>query len=246
MKRNLILYITKINLEIFKMDIIYALGYLMLVLIATFVLFSFVGVLFVFIFRKKNKLFVSRTLLVFFRSFQIPIKYFMSFLGLESVSLDIMLVEMENKLYKKAFLGVPHEKRAVFLPHCLRHPQCPAKLSPEGIQCVNCGKCGIGEIKKEVEKRRIHVFIVPGSSFIKRMIRKYKPDAVVGVGCPMEVKEGMEMMAQIELPAQAVVLLRDGCMNTRVNVEELMQTIVQPEEFDLTRAEEISAKWEGN
>ena len=61
------------------------------------------------------------------------------------------------------------------MPQCLRSVQCPAKLTPEGIMCIDCGRCGIGEAKRYAEGMGYKFFVVPGSSFIKRIIKKYRP-----------------------------------------------------------------------
>ena len=41
---------------------------------------------------------------------------------------------------------------------------------------------------------------LPGSSFIKRMVKKYRPQAIIGVGCLSEVKEGIDMADKLGLP----------------------------------------------
>ncbi|MBM3309170.1 MAG: DUF116 domain-containing protein [Candidatus Altiarchaeales archaeon] len=159
---------------------------------------------------------------------------------------DQMLVQIRNSLYSEAYRKTVYSKRAIFLPQCLRSPNCPAKLTPEGIKCVECGQCGIGEVKKIAESLRYLFFVVPGGSFVKRMVKKYNPEAILGVGCPMEVKEGTAMMASVGLPVQGVTLLKDGCVDTRVNVKELLERIRLGEskkEVDLEEVEKVSKKW---
>jgi hypothetical protein len=60
-------------------------------------------------------------------------------------------------------------------------------------------------------------FVVPGASFIKRMVKKYNPRAILGVGCLQELKEGGEMCEKMKIPAQGIVLLKDGCVSTHLN-----------------------------
>ena len=52
-----------------------------------------------------------------------------------------------------------------------------------------------------------------GSTFIKRMV-KYHLQAIIGVGCLMEVKEGIDMADRIGLIAIGVVNFKDGCVET--------------------------------
>ena len=67
------------------------------------------------------------------------------------------------------------------------------------------------------------VFSVPGSSFIKRMVKKYRPKAIIGVGCLAEVKEGLEMSDKLGLVSMGVVTLKDGCVETLVNWEDVLE-----------------------
>ncbi|MGM5487374.1 MAG: DUF116 domain-containing protein [Nanobdellota archaeon] len=126
-----------------------------------------------------------------------------------------------NQYSRKKFKATPFSNRAVFLPQCLRHTDCPARLGTEGIQCVKCGRCGIGSYVKKAENY-VYVFVVPGSSFIKRMVRKYNPHAILGVGCLMEVREGLELMASLKIPGQGVVLADDGCVGTHVAWDDVL------------------------
>jgi len=52
---------------------------------------------------------------------------------------------------------------------------------------------------KKCESIGYKVFIVPGSSFIKRLVRNYKPNAILGVGCITEIKAGLEMCEKLNL-----------------------------------------------
>jgi hypothetical protein len=179
----------------------------------------------VIVFRRTRKVFIPRLTLFLLSFLEAPIKYSLWIFRVDESVIDHMLIQIRNMLYSEAYAKTPFSKRAVFLPQCLRSPNCPAKLTPEGIKCVQCGQCGISEVKKISESLGYMFFIVPGSSFIKRMIKKYRPEALLGVGCPMEVKEGTAMMSSIGIPAQGVMLLKDGCVGTRVNVKDLLAKI---------------------
>ena len=136
-------------------------------------------------------------------------------------------VRLRNYINTKKFLNTPYEKRFIFIPQCLRSVQCPAKLTPEGIMCVNCGRCGIGEAKKYAEGMGYKLFIVPGSSFIKRIIKKYRPGAIVGVGCHMEIKEGLDLCHSHGIPARGVPLSTSGCVATSIDWEAFYEAIAE-------------------
>ena len=143
--------------------------------------------------------------------------------GIEDKEFLRILVTLQNTLNRKAFMAIPVSERAIFLPQCLRAKACPAHLEEEGLKCRSCGLCEIGVAKPRLQELGYKFFIVPGSSFIKRMVKRYRPRAIIGVGCLMEVKEGTEMAGQINLISMGVVTSRDGCVETAVNWEEVYE-----------------------
>jgi uncharacterized protein len=143
--------------------------------------------------------------------------------GIEDKEFLRIMVMLQNTLNRKAFTAVPVRDRAVFLPQCLRAAACPAHLHEEGLKCRSCGLCGVGGNKKILEELGYKFFIVPGSSFIKRMVKRYRPKAIIGIGCLMEVKEGTEMAGQMNLISMGIVTSRDGCVETAVNWEEVYE-----------------------
>ncbi len=138
-------------------------------------------------------------------------------LGLEDREIISFFIKLHNTMNKNAFEKVPPAGRAVFLPQCLRSSRCPAHLTPEGLMCRNCGQCPIGKSHLVLERLGYRVFVVPGSSFIKRMVKKYRPGAIIGVGCLTEVKEGIDMADKMGLAVMGVVTEKEGCVETLVN-----------------------------
>jgi hypothetical protein len=139
-------------------------------------------------------------------------------------------IRLHNQLNKERFSKLPMKDRMVFLPQCLRSTDCPSNLSTEGLVCKRCMRCSIGRAIDELEGYGCKVSIVPGSTFIKRLVKKYRPKGIVGVGCLMEIKEGLEMTDRMDLPAMGVVTLKDGCIETVVDWPTLIEVAtVRPE-----------------
>ena len=95
----------------------------------------------------------------------------------------------------KEFRDIPANQKVIFLPQCLRSLDCKAKTTEDGVICINCGKCSIGPFKKEAESFGYKVFIAPGSSLVKNIVKKFKKDfksqpadIKVGVGPGIEKK----------------------------------------------------------
>ncbi|MEM2924290.1 MAG: DUF116 domain-containing protein [Methanocellales archaeon] len=154
-----------------------------------------------------------------------PIRAIFRLVGTDDAIVDYVCIDIINLINLKPYRVIPRNKKAIFLPQCLRSIECPAKLSPEGIQCIGCGKCKIKDAKEEAEKLGYRVFIVPGSSFIKRMISKYKPSAILGVGCVEEVRDGLDMCNKYKIPAQGIVLDEAGCIATKLNWEKFYKML---------------------
>jgi len=147
-------------------------------------------------------------------------------IGLEDREMLSFFIKIHNTMNEPEFMRIPVAERAVFMPQCLRSSQCPAHLTPEGLKCRNCGQCTVGEARLLLERLGYRIFIVPGSSFIKRMVKKYRPKAIIGVGCLAEVKEGIDMADKMGLVVMGIVTLKEGCVETIVNWADLYEVAV--------------------
>jgi hypothetical protein len=153
-------------------------------------------------------------------------KAFFRLLGLEDREMLTFLIKLHNAMTAAEFTRIPVSERAIFMPQCLRSSRCPAHLTPEGLKCRSCGQCTIGEFRLILEKMGYRIFIVPGSSFIKRMVKKYHPKAIIGVGCLSEVKEGIDMADKMGLVVIGVVTLKEGCVETLVNWSDILEVAI--------------------
>jgi hypothetical protein len=216
---------------------------------------SLLGVILTLIYRRSRTILIPNITLFIMGFLEAPVKQLAWLFGIDESFLDQMVVEIRNILYYRAYCNTPYSERMLFLPQCLRNPKCPAPLEPEGLICKSCGRCGICRIKEYAEQLGYRVFIAPGSMLVKRMVKRYKPKAVLGIGCTMEVYEGARLMASFGLPVQGVILDRDGCVNTRVNVDEVLEKIkvnrslgrnysINNDPELLKLAESISAMWD--
>ena len=174
---------------------------------------------------KTGHFFVARLMLVCISVLESTIKSIFRLAGVDDSIFDDVGVHLRNYINHKNFVRVPTERRFIFMHQCLRSTVCPGKLTPEGIACVNCDQCGIGEAKKISEKKGYKFYIVPGSSFIKRIIKKYQPRAIVGVGCPMEIKEGVDLCHRYKLPAVGIPLSKAGYVATKLDWEQFYDSI---------------------
>lgn len=204
-------------------NLMYLIGEATVLIVLGALLIAFILVIISLYSIKKGKLYfptLIRSGLVFFEGLM---KAFFRLLGLEDREMLTFLIKLHNTMNTAAFERIPVSERAIFLPQCLRSSRCPAHLTPEGLKCRSCGQCTIGQVRFNLEKMGYRMFIVPGSSFIKRMVKKYRPKAIIGVGCLSEVKEGIDMADKMGLVVMGVVTLKEGCVETLVNWADVFE-----------------------
>jgi hypothetical protein len=204
-------------------NLIYLIGEITVIVIFGALLTAFILVIISLYSIKKGRLYFPTLIksgLVFFEGLM---KAFFRLFGLEEREMLAFLIKLQNAMNTADFERIPVSERAVFIPQCLRSSKCPAHLTPEGLKCRSCGQCTVGEARMILEKLGYRIFIVPGSSFIKRMVKKYHPKAIIGVGCLAEVKEGIDMADKMGLVVMGIVTIKEGCVETLVNWTDIYE-----------------------
>ena len=169
---------------------------------------------------RKKKIIFPKFILFMLYLFYSPIKWVFSVFSINELLVDEILIEIQNAIYLEKFKK-QDERKIVLLPQCLRSSNCRARCDPfYGFICTKCGQCDISSILTEAEKRRFKVFIIPGSSFVKKIFKEYKPTSCIGIACPIELSESMQKTSVI--PSQGVFLTNDGCFETKVNVDDVI------------------------
>lgn len=172
---------------------------------------------------KKEKLIFPRILLFTLNITYPLIKSILKLFQLDDLIIDRISIDLRNKLNRQKFSKLNSEDVILVLPHCLRAINCPAKLGPSGLNCIKCGKCSIGILKKISDKKGINMYIIPGSTFIKNVIKQQPFKGVIGVACPVDLNNAMTSLT--DFITQGVYLLNDGCINTLVDIDEVIYLI---------------------
>lgn len=155
------------------------------------------------------------------------LKSFLNKLDIDEGLYDKVYVTIKNMAYEEDFKNTPNKDIIIFLPQCLRNSEeCKAEIGDFGYECKRCGSCSISEIIDVAEEKNYSdVFIVPGGSMVRRIAKKYRPRAVVGVACHYELVEAIEFCTIHDIPPQGVPLLVDGCKDTKVDKEKLLEIL---------------------
>ena len=142
----------------------------------------------------------------------------------------LKFIDKKNSSVAEKFKNIPCQERAVLLPHCMRNSkQCKALDEGTFYSCAKCGCCKIAQIQKLAEEKKYKkVYIMKGGKAIHNILVEQKIKAVVAVACHFEGVQGIKMTDSLKVIAQFIPLLKDGCYNTDVDindVEKIMKII---------------------
>ncbi len=148
--------------------------------------------------------------------------------GIGRETLDFLVVLINNQLWLKTMAATPHEKRLLLLPNCLRDSEhCPAEFDDLGLACRACGRCVIGSIKEQAESLGMMVLVAEGSPIVMSLIQTGKIEAVIGVSCLDVLEKTFPYIEAGAIPGVAIPLLFDGCVDTRVDADWVLDVIYE-------------------
>ncbi len=188
--------------------------------VAVFLITAMVLLLGAYSFRKHKIIFPNFILFMLYL-FYSPAKWICRVFFIKEDIVDEILIEIRNAVMLDKFKKTK-ERRAVILPQCMRSPKCRARCDPIlGYECTKCGMCDIARIVEAADKYNFKVFVVPGDSFVRKILKSYNPGACLGVACYVELTESMQAVSKY-MPVQGVCLMKDGCYDTKVDVDEVI------------------------
>ncbi|MFM7250297.1 MAG: polyprenyl synthetase family protein [Planctomycetaceae bacterium] len=138
--------------------------------------------------------------------------------GLPETHLDYAGVLVNNESWRDALAAVPFERRLLLMPKCLRvESRCPAPFDEFGLLCKSCGLCSIQDFQAEAERLGYAVLVAEGSALVMAMIQTGQIEAIVGVSCLPVLEKTHPFVEAAAIPAVAVPLLQDDCIDTMVD-----------------------------
>ncbi len=138
--------------------------------------------------------------------------------GLDLIYLHYTAVLLSNEAWREALATIPYERRLLLMPKCLRvEEKCPAPFDEFGLLCKQCGLCTIQDFQNEAERLGYAVLVAEGSAIVMSLIQTGKIEAIVGVSCLPVLERTFPYVEAAAIPAIAVPLLQDDCINTTVD-----------------------------
>jgi hypothetical protein len=142
---------------------------------------------------------------------------------------DFLQVQNANNLQRERFEKA--EKKALLIPHCARSHmdrQCMADFNSKipSYTCKGCQEdCLVNKVVKLGKGNGYDVYVIPGGSCAEKILRDNKYRGVVGVACGSELKMALDLLKKLDIPGQGVILTKNGCANTKLNLESLKQVL---------------------
>jgi geranylgeranyl pyrophosphate synthase len=156
--------------------------------------------------------------------------------GLKAKHLKFLVVLLNNEVWRQTVAGIPYNKRLLLLPKCLRDSDaCPAGFDEVGLVCEHCGRCIINELQAQAEQLGYAVLIAEGSPVVMSLIETGRIEAVVGVSCLDVLEKTFPYMEAGAVPGMAIPLLYDGCADTSVDVDWILEAIYETGEDESYR-----------
>ena len=140
--------------------------------------------------------------------------------GTDPIHTDYVGVIFSNELWRETLATIPYEKRLLLMPKCLRiESKCPAPFDEFGLLCKQCGLCTIQDFQNEAERLGYAVLVAEGSAIVMSLIQTGKIEAIVGISCLPVLERTFPYVEAAAIPAVAIPLLQDDCIDTTVDID---------------------------
>lgn len=137
------------------------------------------------------------------------------------------VVARKNRQNVYPYLRTPYSERLVLLPQCLRSTaHCQAEERNSEYVCQRCGACKVADIIAHAERLGYAgMRILKGGSAVMGVITQTEPKALLAVCCPIEAVMGVLVCERAGVPAFCVPLLRAGCSDTDVDLDDVKSAL---------------------
>ena len=204
------------------------LGVVFVIIIIILGILLLISTILIYYIVKNKKIMFPKVTLFLLDTLYYPLKRLVVSLNLDESIVDKIEIDIRNNILKNEYFSSKMKDRIVVFPYCLRSIECKAQVSPElGVNCIKCGKCKIGNFKEICDDNGIKVFIAPGGSFVKRVLRKHPRSSVLLVACHVELNEMMRILSSKRIPQYGILLRKTGCIETDVDMELVKEMLFE-------------------
>ncbi|MCX8069970.1 MAG: DUF116 domain-containing protein [Thermodesulfovibrionales bacterium] len=133
------------------------------------------------------------------------------------------IINANNRLVKSN--KITTKKILILIPHCIQVNACNIRVTNDIYNCKRCGNCGISRLIELADENGLKLFIATGGSMARKILKDFKPDAVVAVACERDLSSGI--VDSFPLPVLGIFNQRpEGpCFNTQVDIDKVREAI---------------------
>lgn len=145
--------------------------------------------------------------------------------GINKVLLRTSFVKVNNTLTIAQSKRIKGNRILILLPHCIQIDVCNRKITSDLHNCVQCGRCPVGDLLKMEEKYKIKIEIVNGGTLARKRVAEFRPSGIVAVACERDLTSGIQDVYPI--PVYGVLNDRPNgpCVNTCVDMNLVEEAI---------------------
>ncbi|MDR2563184.1 MAG: polyprenyl synthetase family protein [Prevotellaceae bacterium] len=160
-----------------------------------------------------------------------------------------LMVEINNRFQRATVAAIPYEKRMLLLPQCLRNSlKCSAEVDELGLLCRGCKMCLIPNFENIAEELGMMSMVAEGFTTVINLINSGIISTVIGVGCLESLEKVFPLMIRNAVPGIAVPLNHDGCKDTDVDYQYVIEILkmraeIFSEYIDYNEIKETVNRW---
>lgn len=112
--------------------------------------------------------------------------------GLDKALVRRSFIKVNNELVCASAGPVQPEKLLILIPHCMQATSCKIRLGSDLANCVNCGNCQIGAIRKLAQESGCKAAIATGGTIARRIVAELRPACIIAVACERDLTSGIQ------------------------------------------------------
>jgi len=198
---------------------------LSLVILSISIVFYGIFILSISLLLRKNLLYPRFIFVFFIKIFPNIIASFWQFFGISKEKIQESFINVMNSLFLYRLKDKKPSNVLLLLPHCLQNHECPRKITWSIDNCVSCGKCSVGDLKKISQELDIDIFVATGGTVARRVVKDTRPDCILAVACPRDLSSGM--IDTYPVPVYGILNERPfgPCFDTTISVQNVREIL---------------------
>ena len=147
--------------------------------------------------------------------------------GLNSEWLDFTILLLGNEIWRDIVASIPYNRRLLLLPQCLRDKdKCKGFFDELGLICAGCNNCNLNSLLDKADELGYTALVAEGTTVAVGLVEEGAIDAVIGVSCMPVLHRSFDPVTRAAIPGIGIPLLENGCENTSVDYNWLLEEII--------------------